>query len=59
MPEYKEKVNAIPPKKRKHHDYLMNYVMTQLPIEHEKSIKMFAERALNEAYANGLSQNRM
>tara|TARA_B100000085_G_scaffold240941_1_gene231565 strand:+ start:2233 stop:2382 length:150 start_codon:yes stop_codon:yes gene_type:complete len=31
----------------------MNYVMTMLPMEHEKTITLFAERALLEAYQNG------
>ena len=31
----------------------MNYVMTNLPMDHEKTIALFAERALNEAYNNG------
>ena len=30
--------------------------MTQLPLEHEHIIKQFTDRALNEAYVNGLTQ---
>ena len=31
----------------------MNYIMSMLPMDHEKTIALFAERALNEAYNNG------
>ena len=31
----------------------MNYVMTMLPMDHEKTIALFAERALFEAFQNG------
>ena len=34
----------------------MNYIMTQLPMEHERTLKQFTDRALDEANANGLSQ---
>ncbi len=36
----------------------MNYVMTMLPMDHEKTIALFAERALNEAYQNGQQDKR-
>ena len=32
--------------------------MTQLPLEHEQIIKQFTDRALDEAYANGLSTKK-
>ena len=50
---YLEKLESNPRSKRRYRDSLMNYVMTMLPMDHEKTIALFAERALNEAYNNG------
>jgi len=36
----------------------MSYVMAQLPMHHEKTIALFAERALFEAYQNGQLDKR-
>lgn len=57
MPEYVKEIQHRP-LKRKYHDSLMNYIMTQLPLEHEQIIKQFTDRALDEAYANGLSTKK-
>tara|TARA_B100002019_G_scaffold274021_1_gene270580 strand:+ start:520 stop:687 length:168 start_codon:yes stop_codon:yes gene_type:complete len=40
-------------KKRKYYDSLKNYIMTQLPMEHEKTMLQFVDKAVEEAYANG------
>lgn len=53
MGKYSEKIQENNRCKRKFRDSLMNYVMTMLPMEHEKTITLFAERALLEAYQNG------
>jgi hypothetical protein len=55
---YEEKLKQNPKSKRKFKDSLMSYVMTQLPMDHEKTIALFAERALFEAYQNGQQDKR-
>ena len=50
---YLEKLESNPRSKRRYRDSLMNYVMTMLPMDQERTIALFAERALNEAYQNG------
>ena len=55
---YEEKLQQNPKSKRRFKDSLMSYVMTQLPIDHEKTIALFAERALFEAYQNGQQDAR-
>ncbi len=55
---YLEKLESNPRCKRRYRDSLMNYVMTMLPMDHEKTIALFAERALNEAYQNGQQDKR-
>ena len=55
---YEEKLKQNPKAKRRFKDSLMSYVMTQLPMDHEKTIALFAERALFEAYQNGRQDKR-
>ncbi len=50
---YTEKLEQNPRFRKRFRDSLMSYVMTQLPMDHEKTIALFAERALFEAYQNG------
>ena len=45
--------NSSPQKKRKYYDSLKNYIMTQLPMEHERTMLQFVDRAIEEAYTNG------
>ena len=55
---YEEKLKQNPKSKRRFKDSLMSYVMAQLPMHHEKTIALFAERALFEAYQNGQQDKR-
>lgn len=55
---YTDKLEKNPKNKRRYRDSLMSYVMTQLPLDHEKTIALFADRALLEAYQNGLQDGR-
>jgi hypothetical protein len=50
---YTEKLEQNPRCRRRYRDSLMNYIMSMLPMDHEKTIALFAERALLEAFQNG------
>lgn len=49
-------IKNVPHRKRRHLDSLKNYIMTQLPMEHERTLLQFVDRAIDEAYANGRQQ---
>jgi|TARA_B100000809_G_scaffold254128_1_gene290955 hypothetical protein len=55
---YEEKLKQNPRFRKRFRDSLVSYVMTQLPFEHEKTIALFADRALFEAYQNGQQDGR-
>ena len=55
---YEEKLQQNPRFRKRFRDSLMSYVIPQLPMDHEKTIALFAERALFEAYQNGQQDGR-